>query len=286
MIAYSPEAEPARAFLLRRYNDIEVYVEDTSCQNLYIVLVNRVLRPKGKRISHVFPLGGKSRVISRCSSDQTPSTRKRIYLIDGDLDLMLKRPRPRLRHLYRLNVYCAENLLLSEFAAITIGTESATNVQWHDMALQLSLKKLMESSVRKLMPLFVVYSIVHEFGLTIDTVSYPVQRLLKVAHDATTLSGLLIRQRMRDLIRAIQAHVSPYQYLRKKASIAARLAKSTSHPGGLISGKDYLLPLVYMRLRQVARFSDSFDKLKVRLAQHCELTIDRGFARAILRELR
>lgn len=280
MIAYSPEAEPARAFLLRRYNDIEVYVEDTSCQNLYIVLVNRVLRPKGKRISHVFPLGGKSGVISRCSSDQAPSTRKRIYLIDGDLDLILKRPKPRLKHLYRLNVYCAENLLLSEFAAITIGTESATNVRWHDMALQLSLMSLIETSVRKLMPLFVVYSIVHKLGLAVETVSYPVQRLLKVQNDSTTLSGHLIRQRMHDLIRTIQVHVPPGRYHRLRASITTKLSNRTGHLGGLLSGKNYLLPLVHLRLRQVAHFSESLDKLKVRLAQHCELTIDPGFSRS------
>ena len=39
MIAYSPEAEAARAYLLQSYNDIDVFVEDVTCQNMYIRLI-------------------------------------------------------------------------------------------------------------------------------------------------------------------------------------------------------------------------------------------------------
>jgi len=207
-------------------------------------------------------------------------------LIDGDLDLILKLPAPRLKHFYRLKVYCAENLLMSEFAAVTIGRESATDVAWHDMALQLSFRRLVETSTRKLMPLFVVYSIVYALGLTVDTVSYPVQRLLKVPHDPVTLSGYLIRTRMKGLIRMIQSIISMKKYQRKRKSILAKLAKRAGHHGGLMSGETYMLPLVHMQLRRVASFTDAFDKLKVRLAQHCELSIDPGLSRAILRALK
>jgi hypothetical protein len=136
------------------------------------------------------------------------------------------------------------------------------------------------------MPLFVVYSIVYALGLTVDTVSYPVQRLLKVPHDPVTLSGYLIRTRMKGLIRMIQSIISMKKYQRKRKSILAKLAKRAGHHGGLMSGETYMLPLVHMQLRRVASFTDAFDKLKVRLAQHCELSIDPGLSRAILRALK
>ena len=48
MIAYSPEAQTARACLLRIYNDIDVFVEDATCQNMYVRLINRILGSRGR----------------------------------------------------------------------------------------------------------------------------------------------------------------------------------------------------------------------------------------------
>jgi hypothetical protein len=286
VIAYSPDAEPARAFLLRNYNDIDVYVEDCACQNMYVTLVNRILHRKGRRITHVYPLGGKTAVINRCGADQAPSTRHRIYLIDGDLDLILGRPAPRLKHLYRLTVYCTENLLMSENAVVTIGTESSTNLGWHDMALRLSFKSMIEHSIKKLAPLFITYAITHKIGLNIDTTSYPIQRFLKIQHEPSSLSGCLIRSRMNVLIREIQRHVTAKNYRHIRNVINEKARRFPDRFGSFISGKTYLLPLVQLQLRKVAGFNESSDKLKARLAQHCEIDIDSGLPRALWRALK
>ena len=123
VIAYSADAEQARAYLLRAYNDIDIFVEDTTCQNMYARLLNRMLEPKGKRIGQVFPLHSRENVIEYCRADPNPRGRPRLYIIDADQDLILGRPAPRLKNLYRLKVYCSENLLLSEHAIVTIATE-------------------------------------------------------------------------------------------------------------------------------------------------------------------
>lgn len=73
---------------------------------------------------------------------------------------------------------------------------------------------------------------------------------------------------------------------RTRARIVKRLAKNKWDQSVYISGKAYLLPLAHLQLKSVAGFNESTDKLKVRLAQHCELHIDRGLKRAVLRALR
>jgi len=156
------------------------------------------------------------------------------YLIDGDLDLILRRPVPRLKHLYRLKVYCMENRLLSEFAAVAIGTECATDIGWHDMALRLSFRALMEAPVQKLLPLFIVYSVVQKLGLTIETVGYPVQRLLKVPSDPETLSGHLVRKRMRELISGIQFRTSATKYGRMRDPIWNGVAAHAGRLGSFL----------------------------------------------------
>jgi Protein of unknown function (DUF4435) len=87
MIAYSREAEPARAYLLKSYNDIDIFVEDASCQNMYVKLFNRILEGKA-RINQVFPLHSRKNVIERCAADQGFRARKRLYIIDADHDLI------------------------------------------------------------------------------------------------------------------------------------------------------------------------------------------------------
>ena len=280
MIAYSTEAEPGRAYLFRNYNDLDVYVEDVACQNMYVRLVNRVLEPNGKRITTVFPLHGRRNLLVSCTADQAPRPRRRIYLMDADQDLILGRPAPQLNHFHRLNVYCAENLLLSEHAIVTIATECDSNKPWHQMAIDLAFRVLIEHSLTVLSPLFVTYAIVYELGLTIDTVSFSVHRLLETPNNPLSLSPRLIKNRVRGLIRQIRSQVSHADYRRARSAATSGLRAGTD-PSIFISGKDYLLPLIYLHLRNIAGLRDSSSGFKVRLAQLCEL--DPQFSQAILR---
>jgi len=283
VIVYSAEAEPARAYLLRNYNDLDVYVEDANCQHMYIRLVNRILEPHGKHISSVFPLHGRRNLLTRCSADQAVRVGKRIYILDGDLELLLGRAVPPLRHLYRLEAYCAENLLLSEHAIVTIATECDTNKPWHQMALDLALKNLLDRSVLILLPLFVVYAIIYHLGLPIVTVNFSVHRLLEREHDPLSLSARLVRSRIVSLIREIRSQVSPADYRRAREAAKINLQNERQDRSVFISAKDYLIPLVHMHLRHVANMRDPIDALKVRLALHCEL--DPSLSRSIISAL-
>lgn len=285
MIAYSPDAEPARAYLLRSYNDIDIFVEDVSCQNMYVRLFNRMLAGRG-RIQQVYPLQNRKAVIEKCKCDQGDRSRRRLYLIDGDQDLILGRPSPRLKHLYRLPVYCSENLLLSEDALVTIGTECATNRSWPDMALDLAIQPLLARSVKMLLPLFVLYAIATTLRLGIETVNYSVHRLLSTPGDPTSLSESLVRSRMIAILRQIRQHASARQYRSARTAVLHRLKARELDPGIYISGKTYLLPLVYLQLKRVANLNDSVDRLKVRLAAHCDLAVATGLRRAVLRAIK
>jgi hypothetical protein len=200
--------------------------------------------------------------------------------MDADQDLILGRPAPQLNHFHRLNVYCAENLLLSEHAIVTIATECDSNKPWHQMAIDLAFRVLIEHSLTVLSPLFVTYAIVYELGLTIDTVSFSVHRLLETPNNPLSLSPRLIKNRVRGLIRQIRSQVSHADYRRARSAATSGLRAGTD-PSIFISGKDYLLPLIYLHLRNIAGLRDSSSGFKVRLAQLCEL--DPQFSQAILR---
>ncbi len=285
MIAYSPEAEPARAYLLRAYNDIDIFVEDASCQNMYVRLFSRMLEGHA-RINQVFPLHSRKNVTLQCESDQHERNRRRLYVIDADQDLLLGRPAPPLRYLYRLSVYCSENLLLSEHAVVMLATEGDTNASWHSLAAAINLRSLLESSTRKLLPLFVVYGVIAKLDLPIETVKYAVVRLLDDPKDPESLSERLVNARIISLIRVIMTHVSPEEYRVKRDELVARLNALQCDPSDHISGKTYLLPLIRLHLHNKASINDSLSGLKVRLAQHCELLIDAGLQAALFNACR
>jgi len=280
VIAYSPEAQAARAHLLKMYNDVDVFVEDATCQNMYIRLISRILGRRG-RISQVYPLGGRDSVIEKCRGDQGLPARRRLYVVDADMDLILGRPSLRLQHYYRLGLYCSENLLLSEHAFITIAAEARINMPWLTLAASMALQPLLERGVRVLLPLFVVYGVAHELGLGIETTGYPVQRLLTDPNNPATLSEGLVRARTLSIVRQIRSQVPARKYRTTRNSILRRISRSRRDHSVYISGKTYLLPLACLQLRRIAGVNDSMDRIKVRLAQHCELTIDRGLARAL-----
>src|SRR5579859_6472680 len=123
MIEYPKKALRALAFLFRPYNDVDVYVEDEKCRNLYETLLQRMLGDQA-RIERVIQLGGRDEVIKTCSQDQQAGGRCRLYIIDGDFEFVLGMSAPQLKYLYRLQVYCSENLVFSELAAIEVAYES------------------------------------------------------------------------------------------------------------------------------------------------------------------
>ena len=252
---------------------------------MYVRLLGRML-PKHSRIHRVVPLGSRTAVIEKCAQDQATRARRRLYIIDADQDLLRGRRAPSLKHLYRLQVYCSENLLMSERAIVTLGTESMTSTTWPDMAVLLNLRVVLEAGVEKLFGLCVLYAVIADLGLPIQTVGYSVIRLLDDANDPSTLSETKIRRRILSLLREISRFVAAKRYKAARNVILRRVSKSRRDRSSYISGKTYLLPLAHLQLRRVAGFSDSVDKLKVRIAEHCELSIDRGLKRAVRQALK
>lgn len=113
MVKYSARAARALGFLKRRSNDIEVYVEDTSSANMWLQIIQKAFGSNVK-LTSVNMLGSKKNVIDACSIDQANDGRRKIYLVDGDLDHLCGKKVRQLKYFHALRAYCIENLLLSK----------------------------------------------------------------------------------------------------------------------------------------------------------------------------
>lgn len=270
----------AQAKLWESYNDVDIFVEDVATTNMYVKLFQRMV-PR-KKIGSVFALGARMTVVDYCARDQAPRNRKRLYLVDGDLDLISGLPKPRLRHLHRLQVYCSENLLLSEEAVVAVAMQRDASVPDFILRGNLRASQLLTHCVELLLPLFVVYGVVRRLGLGIPTVSFTVRRLLEDPHDPWSLSRRLIRARIREVIKQIYADVSVRRYKTAKHAVRRNLRKATDSEA-FISGKAYLLPLIRLQMAHVTGMQCPSTELVVRMAEHAPIDKDRALLRAVRR---
>jgi hypothetical protein len=115
MMQISIRARAAYSRLYQKYNDIDIFVEDSTYTGVYEKIINRILSGKAK-VARVTPLGPRNVVEEAARSDSGPHNRPRLYIVDGDLDILSRGKNDKVKNLYRLKVYSLENLLIDNEA--------------------------------------------------------------------------------------------------------------------------------------------------------------------------
>ena len=281
---YSIKAFRAIGHLKKSQNDIEIYIEDSSIANAYNFFIRNLL-PKHVRFSSVIAIGSREKVLEACNNDQVDRYRKRLYIIDADMDVLTSAPKPRLRHLYRLKAYCFENLILHQSAVENVSLMWSTSERKEDLSARLSWERKKRDFAAEFGPLFVVYALV--------------QKLMKVARPITVKNHVfslcfrsidgehmpdkmkiraLCKKLLLELHRSVEKDVCT-QIRRKWMNNAMSI--SVSWPK-IVSGKDYLLPYLLHLLNRSVGFSGSQKHLTVQLASQCPSTVDMGLKKAIM----
>jgi Protein of unknown function (DUF4435) len=279
MIKYSPRSARAIGLLKAFYNDIEIFVEDNASPNMHLLICRSILG-NATRLESVNSLGGKDAVLEACRLDQAADTRKRLYVIDGDLDLILGRAKPRLSHLYRLRAYCVENLLLSQAAVEAVCLQSAPRLQPFQVRAMLDFNTWLASIAKELVPLFITYGIARLIQPTIQTVGVSVHQLCVQQHGCPTLNRVKVFSRIRTVFRQIVVQASSIKIKTARLKIEANCGGGVSDLR-YVSGRDHILPLLYHRLRSEFGFRGTTEQLKVQLAAQYNSSAEPFYARTL-----
>ncbi len=283
MLQYSARALPAIIRLFRRFNDINIFVEDETYTNMYRIYVQRMLGTHAK-VKKIFPLGGKTNVI-RKSQDLAfvESHKPCLFIIDGDLDLSCGNPIPKGNNLHRLSVYCAENLLICKQAAIEICFESSADESKEAIEKKIQFENWSKTAIDTLGPLFVEYAIAYHCNIQgITTARYGISQLLR----GEELGSPQVNQRISDRINFVRSEiinqVGTKKYREALRHIKSVVAKSKT-PLHLISAKTYLLPALHRHLRKHTDFRDAESALRTRMAKHANLSNDQRLCSKLLK---
>lgn len=267
MIKYHARAARALGFLKNSYNDIEIYVEDTANQNIWLRLLRRLI-PDDVNLSSVNMLGGRQNVIKACRLDQATDARKRLYIIDGDFDHVLGRRKPSLKHLHRLDAYCLENILINEDYLREIVIDFCSNTSASVADSLLDYHGVLEQFETPLRALFLVYAIATKLKAKVKSVGLGSGLLLDSTPEKIRFSAQKILSRAKEILKKL---VKQHGYSSVKKVARELQGRAMNLPvRKVVSGKEYLFQPMFLHLRRACRFNGSEDNLKVLLAKEVQ----------------
>lgn len=272
MLRYSLKAKRLYSSFFRYRNDIDIYTEDEEKdREFYRRLFTRLLKDSGLRIHDVTPLGCKQNVIDRCK-EEPKTERKKIFIVDGDIDLIFNNNETGVDNLFVLNAYCIENLIIdeksaTEFLYMNVATDSKENIQ-----KTLNFEKWLSYNSEALIDLFLNFSISKEIGQYF--LIYNANRFTKKQGKQTILDIEAVEQYTEDVKTEILKEISEDEYNRLITKRREKWPVSNATFLTIVSGKDYLLPLLQFRVQKFKSIKGLFslEAIKFMLAEHCELT--------------
>lgn len=168
-VRYSPRAAGAIGFLKSSLNDIDIFVENTSNRNMWTAYLVRHL-PTSVSFTSVTMLGGRDVVMK--AAEIYNESRPALFIIDSDLDILMGRRNPAIRHLYSIPAYCIENMLLEDMAIADVGTSFDTEISIRDAIKMLSVSGFMAENGFSLRLLFVAYAVSSIITPSQETIGY------------------------------------------------------------------------------------------------------------------
>ncbi|QMD26102.1 DUF4435 domain-containing protein [Citrobacter freundii] len=262
-------ANSAKSVLYEEFNDIDIYIEDTAdgYEKIFHEIMSRVFDGK-YLISKIFPLGDRGQVIATCRSHN--SARPSLYIIDGDLYCLCgERTDTNIPGLYTLPFYCIENLLINQEAIHQALNEECIHLLKEDAIDKFSYDAWMNNTCKPLLDLFIEYALSFSLNPAEPTVSIKVSNYL--IDNSGHVDASKINKKIYELMNKTIAVVGEEDYRNKKEIIMSRLKGSVWDDIMYISGKDYLLPLIFMRMRKISNSTFENIKIKMRISTRCSI---------------
>lgn len=255
MLKYGNEALRAMSKLFSYRNDVDIFTEDKTADKEFYKTLFKNLFGDSLKINDITPLGCKANVLNAYDNQDLKSPRKKYYIVDGDLDLILGTNRKDEKNLIILDSYCIENYLLDETGAINLIYFSNGEKSKEQHKNKLNFEKWLGYNAQCLVHLFLNFAILRKYG------GGPV---LKNANDFLTRNGketildkskadtysnsikndiiILLKSKGYDNAEANKLYDSEYKDLNKKWKYDTESMLKT------VSGKNYLIPLIQFRI--------------------------------------
>ncbi len=261
----------AESVLFEDINDIDIFVEDTAhgYEKLFRIVFSRVFEGHYK-VGRVFPLGGRNSVLIEYDRQIERVTRPSLFIIDGDLYLLTGCIFENLRGLYTLPFYCIENLLIDESALNRLLDEEEPVTPPEDLNRVFDFDNWINRNKTELFELFIEYAVSFVVNPLEQTVAHPCKKL--ISDDSGHIDSSKVHNRILHLKAASTAQVGEKLYDTIKQQILDNFSDIHLDRLDIVSGKDYLIPLIKLRFKSVVKTRIPDINFKQRLAHKCDVS--------------
>jgi hypothetical protein len=272
MLNRSESANYAKAKFFEKFNDIDIFVEDTATESkkIYCEILSRALG-HNFNITQVFPLGGKNAVINRCLSDQGARKRKAVYIIDGDYDILFGSSMPSLKRLYRLSRYSIENYLCDDVALIDVVSDESINLGTDEIAASFDFSGWKSHACTPLKDVVSACVVAYKRksnGLpTVNVNLSDIRGRVDDHVDMNKVSGLVAKYEL-----AIDSEFGNGAYSSDISSINFGGEDSFGFVRRYAPAKNLLLPFMISRANRKLGFTMGSKLLKCKLARRCDIS--------------
>lgn len=267
-IQYPARSAPALGFLRSRNNDVEIYVEDTACKIVWTNLINK-LNTKGYRIKNINRMGGKKNVLEACVDDQLDKKRKRLYIVDGDLDRITGKKYKKLNHLYKIKSYCVENILIDPKEIFTLCQMICSDNELSNLNSILDYQSF-DGNIKKLYTTFILFGIIQRKKISIKNVSMGVNSFLSQKNKKNIVDDMKVFKFNIITARRIIEEIGYKEFFSETKRM--KKIKSRINYMDVVSGKDFLIPFLFYHLKDRFKYKQDMDFLKKYLSANCNFS--------------
>ncbi|ASK78757.1 hypothetical protein CF386_06990 [Paraphotobacterium marinum] len=267
----SDAANQSVGLFYRDLQDIEIYVEDVNAEAIYTELLTRATGGRVK-IKKVISLAGRENVVEMCQQykEEFPA----LFIIDGDLDLLLDEREGPFARLFQHRLYCLENYLFCQNASAELLRDSSGRLLKHKAVDLLEWDNFTANITPTLLELFKVYAVSWK-ALEEDRIKTVSRRYHTMCTqqrnpsrwDLCSTKVQIVIDEIKDRVLNV---ITQERYQEIYDSVSGTIA-SLASPLCAISGKDYLLKALreYLELKGAKYSCD--DGFKFKLARYCDI---------------
>lgn len=261
-------------------NDIDIFTEDKDAdKEFYKALFKNLLGDK-IRINDVTPLGCKNNVINAYQSQDKFDGRKKIFIVDGDLDL-LNSINVTEKNLVTLDSYCIENYLVEETGITQLLYFNCGSDSMETIKNKLNFEQWLNYNTSTLTELFINFAIFKKIG------GGP--KILTAHHFLTTYRKQTILDKNKVQVYSLEIYNEIIKMLENIGLTSTEANKMyfdfhdeikknwEVNPNTylqVVSAKNYILPLLQFRINHCSNKGSSLipkSSLKLFLASNCKL---------------
>lgn len=259
------------ALFYRYRNEVDIFTEDNNkSKEFYSRLFDRLLEKK-IIINDIQPLGDKKKVIETCRKSGTNS-RKEVFIIDGDVDIINGKTE-KLDKLFVLDKYCIENYLIDEESACSFIYSQCGIKSKGDIKKELDFYNWLAYCRDELMELFILFSVFSSIDKPYELHSAERFIVSLGSSKGMVIDITQVKKHCENLKNEILKFLSPDQFERIFNKTSKKWTKNHNNFFTIVSGKDYLLPLLNYKSQvfKKSKALPSKEEIKINLVENFDV---------------